>query len=266
MKTLVTGHAGYIGGVLAEHLSEHGHEVVGFDRSVDSADDIRDRDRVESLFADHEFDIVYHLAAEADVWEDDWQYLFENNVSGTVNVVAAAREAGVPVVFASSVAAAGEFNLYGRSKNLAEQAVSGYDGVTTVRFPNVVGGDAPRGQAHDMIQEGLDGDIEVWGNGEIRRSYVDVEDLCSTVHEIGTGSFTLQSPTSIFAHTTTNHELGERIQTVVEEETGDQPSLSLVDRSPPSPQTLTAADLRVQEPTSLKASVRSQVRAAVEKR
>jgi UDP-glucose 4-epimerase len=266
MKTLVTGHAGYIGGVLADHLSDNGHDVVGFDRSTDSADDIRDRNRVDSVVAEHDFDLVYHLAADADVWEDDWEYLFENNVVGTVNVVAAAREAGIPVVFASSVAASGEFNLYGRSKNIAEQAVSGYDGVTTVRFPNVVGGEAPRGQAQDMIQEGLDGAIEVWGNGEIRRSYVDVEDLCSAVSEIGSDSFTPESPTSIFAHTTTNKELGEIIQAVVAEETGDRPSISLVDRSPPSPQTLTAADLRVREPTSLEASVRSQVRAAVERR
>lgn len=263
MQTLVTGHAGYIGGVLADHLSKSGQDVVGFDRSADSADDIRDPDRVDSLFTEHDFDIVYHLAADADVWEDDWQYLFENNVEGSVNVVDAAREAGIPVVFASSVAASGEFNLYGRSKNIAEQAVSEYDGVTTVRFPNVVGGDAPRGQAHDMIKEGLDGEIEVWGNGKIRRSYVDVEDLCSTVREIGTDSFTLQSPTSIFAHTTTNHELGEIIQAVVEDETGDRPSISLVDRSPPSPQTLTAADLRVGDPTPLTESVRSQVRTAL---
>ncbi|PSP88591.1 NAD(P)-dependent oxidoreductase [Halobacteriales archaeon QS_4_66_20] len=261
MQVLLTGHAGYIGGVLADQLAAAGHDVVGFDHSADPAQDIRDADRVRSLFSDHEFDLVYHLAAEADVWVDDWQYLFENNVAGTVNVVAAARDAGVPVVFGSSVAATGEFNRYGRSKDLAEQAVSEYEQVTTVRFPNVVGLDAPRGQAQDMIEEGLAGEIEVWGNGEIRRSYVDVADLCSTLIELGTGSLTVETPTPISGRTTTNRELGELIQAVVEAETGSEPDLSLVDRSPPSPQSLTARGLRLQDPTPLKESIRSQVRA-----
>jgi len=264
MNALVTGQAGYIGGVLADHLAAAGHDVVGFDSAADPADDIRNDDRVRTLFSEHEFDLVYHLAAEADVWVDDWGYLFENNVAGTVNVVAAARDADVPVVFGSSVAASGEFNRYGRSKDLAEQAVSEYEGVTTVRFPNVVGLDAPRGQAQDMIEEGLAGEIEVWGNGEIRRSYVDVADLCSALVELGTGSITVETPTSIYGRTTTNHELGELIQTVVDAETGSRPDLSLVERTPPSPQSLTADGFRVRTPTPLEQSVRSQVRATRE--
>jgi UDP-glucose 4-epimerase len=237
---------------------------VGFDCAAISDDDIRDSDRVESVIVDNEFDIVYHLAAEADVWVDDWQYLLDTNVMGTVNVVAAAEEADVPVVFGSSVAASGEFNRYGRSKNLAEQAVSEYDHVSTVRFPNVAGLGAPRGQAQDMIQEGLSGDIEVWDNGEIRRSYIDVRDLASALIEAGTASYTVGTPSSIFAHTVTNLELGELIQSVVEDETGSRPTLSLVDRSPPSPRTLTAEDWQIQDSRPLEASVRSQVRAALE--
>jgi UDP-glucose 4-epimerase len=263
MKALVTGHAGYIGGVLADKLSRVGHEVVGFDCAAISEDDIRDADRVASVIADHEFDIVYHLAAEADVWVDDWQYLVDTNVMGTVNVVAAAREAGVPVVFASSVAASGEFNRYGRSKNLAEQAVSEYENVSTVRFPNVAGLGAPRGQAQDMIQEGVSGEIEVWDNGEIRRSYIDVRDLASALIDVGTDSYAARTPASIYAHTVTNLELGELIQSVVEEEVGTRPSLSLVNRSPPSPRRLTAEDWQLQDPKPLEESIRSQVRATM---
>lgn len=263
MKALVTGHAGYIGGVLADKLSREGHEVVGFDCAAISDDDIRDSARVESVITD-EFDIVYHLAAEADVWVDDWQHLLDTNVMGTVNVVAAAQEAAVPVVFASSVAASGEFNRYGRSKNLAEQAVSEYENVSTVRFPNVAGLQAPRGQAQDMIQEGLSGDIEVWDHGEIRRSYIDVRDLASALIDVGRAPFTVRTPSSIFGHTVTNLELGELIQSVVEDETGSRPDRSIVDRSPPSPRTLTADDWQIQDPRPLEASVRSQVRATLE--
>lgn len=264
MKALVTGHAGYIGGVLAQQLTADGHEVVGFDRSVKPADDVRERERVQSVISETAPDVVYHLAAEADVWEDDWQYLVDTNVTGTLNVVAGARESGVPVVFASSVAATGEFNRYGRSKRIAEQTISEYDGVTTLRFPNVVGLGAPRGQAQEMIQEGLDGEIEVWGDGEIVRSYVDVEDLCVCLREIATGSYVVDSPTAVAAHTTTNQKLGKLIQSVVEEETGSRPALTLVDRSPPSPDRLTGQGLQIREPTALEESVRSQVRATLE--
>jgi len=266
MNALVTGHAGYIGSVLADQLASNGHDVVGFDRATDPADDIRDRERVEAVFEDHEFDVVYHLAADADVWEDDWGYLFENNVAGTVTVVDVAREVGVPVVFASSIAASGSFNRYGRSKALAEQAISGYDAVTTLRFPNVVGRAAPRGQVQDMIEEALDGEIEVWGDGQIHRPYVDVRDLCRALREIGAGSYDVQSPGAIAAHAETNLTVGEHIQSIVAAETGARPSLSVVDREPPSPRTLTAEDLRVRDPRPLDASIRSQVGATLRQR
>ena len=264
MNALVTGQAGYIGGILAEQLSTAGEAVVGFDHSSNPDNDIRDADRVRTVLEDREFDAVYHLAAEADVWEDEWRYLVENNVMGTVNVVEAARAADVPVVFASSVAAAGTFNRYGRSKRLAERAVDEYEGVTTIQFPNVVGRSAPRGQAQAMIEQGLEGEIEVWANGEIRRSYVDVEDLAAFLRELGNDSFAVETPSAVFGHTATNRELGELIQEVVEEETGDRPELTLVDRTPPSPLELTAEDLRVRDPTPLKESIRSQVRAAMD--
>ncbi|WP_372480021.1 NAD-dependent epimerase/dehydratase family protein [Halomicrobium sp. HM KBTZ05] len=264
MNALVTGHAGYIGGVLTEQLSAAGHEVVGFDNAADPADDIRDADRVEALFETEEFDVVYHLAADADVWTDDWRHLVENNVMGTATVVGVARERDVPVVFASSIAAADQVNRYGHSKHLAEGAVSEYDGVTTVRFPNVVGGPAPRGQAQDMIEQALDGEIEVWGDGEIVRPYVDVGDLCAFLRELGTGSFAVQSPAAVSSYTFTNAAVGESIQSIVAEETGTEPALSIVDRTPPSPMELSADDIRLREPTPIEASLRSQIRAAME--
>jgi nucleoside-diphosphate-sugar epimerase len=263
MNALVTGHAGYVGGELAAQLSEAGHDVVGFDRQADAEDDVRDAERVRSLFETHEFDVVYNLAADADVWADEWRYLVENNVMGTVNVVENARSRGIPVVHASSVAASGEFNPYGRSKRLAEAAVDPYEGVTTVRFPNVIGGDPPRGQADAMVQQGIDGEIEAWERGEIRRSYVDVSDLGEFLRELGAGSFDVETPSSVFAHTATNEALGELIQEAVEAETGDRPALSLVDRSPPSPLSLTAEDLRLRDPTPLSTSLRAQVRNAL---
>lgn len=264
MKVLVTGHAGYIGGVLADHLADDGHEVVGFDNAADPDDDIRDLDRLQAVFAEHDFDVVYHIAADADVWTDDWRYLVENNVMGTVNVVDAADEAGVPVVFSSSIAAADQVNRYGHSKHLAERAISEYDGVTTVRFPNVIGGAAPRGQAQSMIEQALDGEIEVWGNGDIVRPYVDVGDLATFLSDLGRGSFDVATPAAVSSYAATNEDVGERIQRIVAAETGAEPALSIIDRTPPSPMELAAEDVCLRDPTPLDESLRSQVRAAME--
>jgi len=264
MNALVTGHAGYIGGVLADQLSDAGHEVVGFDNAADEADDIRDIDRLETVFAEHEFDIVYHLAADADVWSDDWQYLVENNVQGTVNVVDVARAHDVPVVFASSISAMDQSNRYGHSKHLAEGAVSEYDGVTTVRFPNVIGGDAPRGQAQAMIEQAVEGEIEVWGDGEIVRPYVDVGDLCTVLRDVGSGSFDVSGPAAISSYSATNEDVGERIQRIVAEETDTEPSLSVIEKTPPSPMEYVVDDLAVRDPTALDESLRSQIRAAMD--
>jgi len=263
MNALVTGHAGYIGGVLADQLADAGHTVVGFDNAADDTDDIRDVDRLRTVFADHDLDVVYHLAADADVWSDDWQPLVANNVQGTVNVASVAREHDVPVVFSSSIAAADQVNRYGHSKHLAEGAVSEFDGVTTVRFPNVIGGPAPRGQAQSMVEQALAGEIEVWGNGDIVRPYVDVGDLAAFLRDLGRGSFDVATPAAVSSYSFTNETVGEHIQAIVAEETGEEPALSVIDRTPPSPMELVAEDLAVRDPTPLRESLRSQILAAM---
>lgn len=87
-------------------------------------------------------DWVFHVAAVADYWRQQPDWIYRVNVDGTQNVLLAARLAGVQrVVFTSSLAALGVpapgemltesslFNVpsqvwpYGHSKHLAEQAV-----------------------------------------------------------------------------------------------------------------------------------------------
>ncbi|MGB0177174.1 MAG: NAD-dependent epimerase/dehydratase family protein, partial [Owenweeksia sp.] len=75
MKILVTGGAGAIGSYLTRFLEAQGHQVIiiddmssGFDFNIsDKASfykaDISSKEEVAAVFKEHDFDVIYHLAA-----------------------------------------------------------------------------------------------------------------------------------------------------------------------------------------------------------
>lgn len=128
MQVLVTGAAGFIGFFTAKKLLAQGISVVGVDnlsdyylpqlkndrlaqlRSESNFEfrelNIADRDSIESLFKDYQFDRVVHLAAQAGV-----RYSLTNphdyadtNLVGTLNILEACRHADQMqhLVYASS--------------------------------------------------------------------------------------------------------------------------------------------------------------------
>ncbi|WP_210576459.1 UDP-glucose 4-epimerase GalE [Streptomyces sp. GESEQ-4] len=118
-KYLVTGGAGYVGSVVAQHLLEAGHEVVvldnlttGFREGVPTGatfieGDIRDA----AKWLDATFDAVLHFAAFSQVGESvaKPEKYWDNNVGGTMALLGAMREAGVrKLVFSSTAATYGE--------------------------------------------------------------------------------------------------------------------------------------------------------------
>jgi UDP-N-acetylglucosamine/UDP-N-acetyl-alpha-D-glucosaminouronate 4-epimerase len=122
----VTGGGGFIGSHLVDALLEHGHDVRVIDNfstgnrrnllHLDSAleiveADIRSLERV--LHAAKGCDIVFHLAALPSVPRSVQDPLTssEVNVTGTLNVLLAAREAGVRCVVYSSSS-----SVYGANK------------------------------------------------------------------------------------------------------------------------------------------------------
>lgn len=106
-KVLMTGHAGLIGRVVSDSLSEK-YDFSYLDRQkVNDSDFIADIskeiDKILPAFENQE--VVVHLAGDSHR-DDPWENIFPNNIVGTYNVFEAARIAGVKrIVFASSVRA-----------------------------------------------------------------------------------------------------------------------------------------------------------------
>jgi uronate dehydrogenase len=104
-KILITGAAGYIGGVLADRLSGHDLRLTDVEADGDiEALDVTDLAAVER--ACRGVDAVVHLGGIAT--EDEFDAVLETNVRGTQRVLEGAHRAGVPtVVLASSNHAVG---------------------------------------------------------------------------------------------------------------------------------------------------------------
>ncbi|HWR61802.1 MAG TPA: NAD-dependent epimerase/dehydratase family protein, partial [Clostridia bacterium] len=121
MNILVTGGAGFIGRWVVKRLLEDGHRVWILDNlSNGSPDnikefeghpflmgfikgDIKDKGILERLF-ENRLDICYHLAASINVQDsiDDPGTTFENDVTGTFNVLERCRKHNVKLLFMST--------------------------------------------------------------------------------------------------------------------------------------------------------------------
>ena len=138
----ITGIAGFIGSTLAHALVERGHTVRGADnlvtgnrdnlRGIESTVefhqlDILDFDRLRPLLRG--VDYVFHEAALASVPRSVKDPAASNaaNVTGTLNVLLAAREAGVKrVVYAASSSAYGDTPTLPKHEAMTPDPISPY--------------------------------------------------------------------------------------------------------------------------------------------
>lgn len=141
-RYLITGIAGFIGSTLAHALLEQGHEVRGIDNlstgRVENLADIRSsvefeiadlRDLPAMRSACEGVDFVLHQAALASVPRsvNDPVASHESNVNGTLNILLAARDAGVKrVVYAASSSAYGDQEGRAKQEDLVPRPLSPY--------------------------------------------------------------------------------------------------------------------------------------------
>jgi UDP-glucose 4-epimerase len=175
---LVAGGAGYIGAHTCLDLFNKGFTPIVYDNLSNGhkefvkwgpleVGDIRDRRRLDEVFAKYRPAAIVHFAAAIEVGEsvrDPGSY-YENNVGGTLTLLRAAQAAGVDkIVFSSTCATYGApqaipmdeahpqspINPYGRSKLIVEQMLldlDRYQGFRSfvLRYFNAAGAD-PEGR------------------------------------------------------------------------------------------------------------------------
>jgi len=116
-KILATGGLGFIGSNLIPELEKRGHDVWACDlyhseRAKFNRCDVTKYRQLEKLFAQHEFDCVYHLAAEYGRWngEDYYENLWLTNVVGTKNIIRLQEEKKFRLIFFSSAEVYGDYD------------------------------------------------------------------------------------------------------------------------------------------------------------
>src|SRR3954471_6574675 len=226
MRTVVTGGAGFIGSNLVDALIERGDDVVVVDNFATGK---REYVNPDATLLEHdirepyevEADVVFHLAAQADVQTSMKrpEYDAAVNVVGTVNVLQASPRA--QVIFSSSGGAGyGEcpvpadedapfepMSPYGIAKKCGEEYLLGWNRIhatthVSLRFANVYGPRQDAGLEGGVVAIFLerlahDEPTTIFGDGGQSRDFVYVGDvveaLLATVgrtggpYNVGTG-------------------------------------------------------------------------------
>lgn len=223
MNYLVTGCAGFIGSSVCKALLIRGDRVIGVDNMNDYYDprlkewrikglmgydgfsfhqlDISDRDSIQALFADTQFDAVLNLAARAGVRasvESPYLY-YQSNVIGTLNLLECCKTNKVRrFVLASTSSVYGlnktpfreedstdrSLSPYAASKKAAEVLCYSYHylygiDVSIPRYFTVYGPSGRPDMSYFHFIRSIDQGkpVKIYGDGEQKRDFTFIDDI-----------------------------------------------------------------------------------------
>ena len=220
-KVLVTGAAGFIGSHVCDHLVNAGFNVIALDdlsggfednvnpKAVFVKGSITNAELVNSLFEEHRFEYVFHLAAYAAEGLSHFirRFNYTNNLIGSINLINASINAGTVkcFVFTSSIAVYGKNQLpmtealmpaaedpYGVSKLAVEldlKAAHEMFGLNSIIFRphNVYGerqniGDPYRNVVGIFMNQIMQGKkLSVFGDGMQTRAFSHIDDVAPVI-------------------------------------------------------------------------------------
>lgn len=251
LRTLVTGGAGFVGANLTRHLLDRGHDVVvlddlstGYRSNLDGlpatlhVGSILDTELLAELAANAES--IVHLAARGSVSRSvaDPARTNEVNVTGTLNVLQAARERNVHMIVASSSSVYGANLTLPKREDLVPQPMSPYAvsklaaesygvafantyGLETLvfRFFNIYGPLQSARHAYAAVipcflSALLDGErLQVFGDGMQSRDFTSVWSVVTILADAIERRVTHDRPVNLaFGASTTLLELIERLE------------------------------------------------------
>lgn len=295
-RILVTGGAGYIGSTTALLLLDSGYDVVVVDNlsrgrreNVDPARlrvvDLLDTEQLVCVMKEKPCDAVIHFAAFIAVGESMKipEVYFRNNVSGSLSLLTAMHEAGIPhIVFSSTAAVYGmparvpiaetepyaPVNAYGESKVMVEKLLDWFDRIHGIRgiclrYFNACGADPQgrTGEDHEpethlipllfrAIQTGqpmtIFGDDYDTPDGTCIRDYIHVTDLAQA-HIAAVESLFAGGPSRRFNVGTGKGFSVKEVLQAVEEVTGKKVPFTMGARREGDPPLLVADSTRLRE-------------------
>lgn len=214
---MITGGAGFIGSHMVDQVKDQTEKTVAVDNlSTGKRQNLPEDVEFENfdvaygdiglLYDKYDIDTVFHFAANADVPRsvDKPSVDFISNAQGTFNIIEAARQHDVRVIYASTAAVYGEpqytpmdeshplnpSSPYGASKLAGERAGFAYHNTydhpfTAIRIFNTFGPRQPRYVMYDFLKKiQRDDELEVLGTGEQIRDFCYVKDTVRAFEHI----------------------------------------------------------------------------------
>ena len=191
-KILILGSSGQVGAYLTDYLRDKGNEVLEFDITNGSDQDMTMIPNGELEAKIYMADFVYFLAFDVggSHYLKKYQHTFkfiDNNTRLMANAFGLIEKYKKKFVFASSQMSNMSYSPYGVLKRVGELYTKSLGGLI-VKFWNVYGIEKDMDKAHvitDFIHKGFEsGDIDMMTDGTEAREFLYAEDCCEALETV----------------------------------------------------------------------------------